>query len=93
MIYDNNLKGTLAKNDRKEKDSHPDIKGQCEIDGIGYWISGWQKTRNSDGAKFYSLAFQPKEERKPAPRQAPKPAQRQAKASSGFDDMQDDVPW
>lgn len=59
--------GTISKNKRKEKDSHPDIKGQATIGGVAYWVSGWQK--QNDNGVFYSLAFEPKDEqRTPAPK-------------------------
>lgn len=91
--YDNNMRGTLGKNDRREKDSHPEYKGQCEIDGVGYWISAWVK--ESARGKFFSLSFQPKEQQgrapAPAPRQRPAPAP--ARAGGGFDDMDSDVPF
>jgi hypothetical protein len=61
MTYDNNLRGLISKNDRKTEDKHPDIKGQCEIDGTEYWISGWLKERKDGSGKFYSLVFQAKE--------------------------------
>ena len=99
MSYDNNLTGLISKNERKTDEKHPDIKGQCEIDGVQYWVDGWQKTRNSDGGKFYSLRFKRKDAAaapKPAPRQAPAP-QRQTAApvggGSGFSDMDDDIPF
>jgi hypothetical protein len=57
--YDNS--GSLSKNKRKEKPSHPDLKGQATVDGVGYWISGWRKD-GEDGI-WYSLAFDKKEER------------------------------
>jgi hypothetical protein len=89
MSYDNNLTGIISKNDRKTDDKHPDIKGQCEIDGVQYWMDGWSKTRNSDGGKFYSLRFKRKDTAQP------KPAQRQAPApsGSGFDGMDSDAPF
>lgn len=94
MQYDNNLSGILSKNDRKEKDSHPDIRGECEIDGNKYWISGWKKVRKDNSGSFYSLKFQAKEEarssRAPA-KPAPKPTR--GAVGSGFDDLQNDVPW
>jgi hypothetical protein len=51
--------GVLFKNDRKEKDNHPDYTGNGMIDGREYWISAWVK----EGAKgkFFSFAFKPKE--------------------------------
>ena len=96
MSYDNNLTGIISKNERKTDDKHPDIKGQCEINGVQYWVDGWAKTRNSDGGKFYSLRFKPKEAaRAPAPSPIQRPsAQRMAAApASGFDDMDDDIPF
>lgn len=69
--YDNNLTGIIGKNDRKEKDSQPDIKGNCEINGVQFWISGWKKDRKDGTGSFYSLRFEAKD----APQKAaPKPA-------------------
>jgi hypothetical protein len=70
--------GTISKNTRKEKDTHPDIKGSAAIGGVAYWVSGWQKS--NDNGTYYSLAFQPKDEQKPASK--PQPA--------GLDD---DIPF
>lgn len=67
MSYDNTNKGTIAKNDRKEQDSHPDITGSINVDGKDYWINGWQKTNGKDGSKFYSLSVKPKEARSSPP--------------------------
>lgn len=51
--------GNLFKNDRKSKDTHPDISGSAMINGSEFYVSGWRKT----GAKgdFYSLSFKPKD--------------------------------
>lgn len=53
--------GTLFKNDKREKDTHPHATGTALIDGVEYWVSAWTK----DGAKgkFQSLAFKPKQAR------------------------------
>ncbi len=63
--YSNEKSGVLFKNDRKEKETHPDYKGSCEIEGQEYWISAWIKTGKEGskraGEKFMSLAFQVKE--------------------------------
>ena len=72
--YDNNLRGALFKNDRKENDTHPDYKGSCEIDGTEYWISSWIKS-SKEGKKFMSLSFVSKEDKKFAPK-TPKRASR-----------------
>lgn len=61
--------GSLSKNDRKTEDRHPDIRGSAVINGVSYWISGWQK--ENDRGKWYSLSFQPKDQQsqQEAPRQ------------------------
>jgi hypothetical protein len=88
--YDNNMRGVLFKNDRKEQDSHPDYKGSCEINGVEHWISAWIKEGRQ--GKFMSLSFKVKEEA-PSSRQAPRQQpQRQARPPQGFDDMPDDLP-
>lgn len=79
---------SLFKNDRKEKDSHPDYKGDgLDLNGNAVWVSAWIK-EGSKG-KFLSLSLQPKEHRPaaPAPRQA---AQQQ---SPNFADIDDDIPF
>jgi hypothetical protein len=80
--------GSLFKNDRKEKETHPDYKGSIVINGQEFWLSAWIK----EGAKgkFMSLSAQPKEERRAS---APAPAPRPGKAGGGFDDMDDDIPF
>ena len=53
------MAGSLFKNDRKSKDTHPDLTGVAMIRGVEYYLSEWRKT----GAKgdFYSLSIRPKE--------------------------------
>lgn len=99
--YDNTNRGVLFKNDRKESESHPDYKGNVNVNGVEFWLSAWMK----EGAKgkFMSLSVQPKnaapapapaQRQAPAPRPAAQPAAAQAPArSSGFDDMDSDIPF
>ena len=61
--YDNRNTGIISKNDRKEKETHPDINGSLNVEGVDYWINGWLKKRKSDGGVFYSLSVKPKIER------------------------------
>lgn len=63
MAYDNTNRGTLAKNTRKTEDSHPDIAGQINVDGVDYWLNGWAKKNSKDGSSFYSLTVKPKQDR------------------------------
>ncbi len=53
------MAGSLFKNDRKSKDTHPDLTGNAMIDGVEYYLSAWRKA----GAKgdFYSLSVRPKD--------------------------------
>jgi hypothetical protein len=85
MTYDNTNRGTISKNDRKEKDTHPDIKGSINVDGVEYWLDGWLKTRQADGSKFYSLSVKPKD--------APRQQQRTPPPSQGSPLEEDEIPF
>ena len=73
--------GSISKNKRKEKETHPDIKGQAVIDGRAYWISGWAKS--NDNGPWYSLSLEPKQEQPAQPAQQRAPA----KASADLDEI------
>lgn len=80
--YDNS--GAIFRNDRKEKDTHPDHTGKATVAGVDYWISAWIKEK--DGVRYFSLAFKPKEETRaaaPSNLHARKPAR----------EMDDDIPF
>lgn len=88
MSYDNTNSGMLARNDRKEKDTHPDFKGAINVDGKEYWLSAWTREGKPggkmEGRKYFSLSVSPKD----APVSAPAP---QKKATT-FDQLDDDIP-
>ncbi len=65
MAYDNTNRGTLGKNKRREKDTHPEYTGKLNVDGREYWLSGWVK--ESNGEKFFSLSVKAKDEQAAAP--------------------------
>lgn len=52
---DTNLRGGLFTNTDKRKDTAPDYKGQCEINGKKFWIAAWVKEGRS---RFLSLSFE-----------------------------------
>ena len=70
--YDNTNRGRLFKNDRKEKETHPDFRGDCELsvkelkallaeatgDTVPFYVKGWKKVSKNDVA-YLSLAFDP----------------------------------
>ncbi|HSG62651.1 MAG TPA: hypothetical protein VLA24_14580 [Pseudomonadales bacterium] len=74
--------GSLFKNDRKEKETHPDYKGDAMVNGQMVWMSAWLKTA-SNGSKFMSFSFTPKEQQA-----AKKPVAREI-----VDFVDDDMPF
>ena len=90
MAYDNTNSGLLAKNKRKEKDTHPDYSGSVNVDGVEYGLSGWLKVGRDGskmaGEKFFSLSLRRKDGQSAA---TPAPAA-PAPAAPDFDD---DIPF
>ena len=65
--YDNTNRGTLFKNDDKEKDTHADYNGSINVDGKEYWLNAWVKEAGENsknpGKKFFSLSVKEKQAR------------------------------
>jgi hypothetical protein len=106
--YDNTNRGVLFDNDRKEQDTHPDMTGTLNINGVDHWFSGWWKTGSK--GEFLSLSIgKPKDQQarpqpaqqRPPERRGNRPSQRdmtpraasQQMDSHGFDGPDDDIPW
>ena len=53
--------GSLFKNEKREKDTHPHATGTAVIDGVAYWVSAW--TKEGAKGKWQSLAFKRKTEK------------------------------
>ena len=81
MKQQKDMSGILFKNDRKEKDSHPDYKGSITVDGEEYWLSAWIK--RGERGTFMSLAVKAKEARPPV----------KTPPASDMADMADDIPF
>jgi hypothetical protein len=61
--------GILFRNDRKDKDTDRDYRGEAKIDGREYRVSGWVK--DGKRGKFMTFAFKPKDEAKASGAAAP----------------------
>lgn len=87
MTYETReLGGSMFKNRRKEKETHPDLTGEAKINGVVYWVSAWQKT-DKNGNPWFSFSFKAKDFT-PA-----KEAAQKSTVSSFNDDPSDDIPW
>ena len=93
MAYEQkNNSGSLFKNERKEKDTHADYRGECLIEGVAYYMDAWLKTAES-GRKWMSFSFKPKranEESRQAPPRTHAEMKGRAPRPADFDD---DVPF
>ena len=53
--------GSLSRNKKKEKETHPTHKGSCTIEGREYWISAYvNESRQVIGEKYFKLYFEAK---------------------------------
>jgi hypothetical protein len=73
--------GVLFKNDKKDKPTFPDYKGNIRVDGQDFWLSAWIK--EGKNGKFMGLAVSPKEEQ----------TQPQSKPKAKIEDMDSDIPF
>lgn len=86
MEYDNTNRGVLFKNDRKEKETHPDYKGSyTNGDGQEFWLSAWLK-KDKNGNTFMSLSTTAKDE-------VHNKGMQQARQSLQAKELDDDLPF
>ncbi len=91
--------GSLFKNDRKEKETHPDLKGKVMLpNGEVRWLSAWKKTTGA-GAAWLSISVgelvQPMTggSNLPGGGVPPLDAHNQAKANAFVVETDDDIPF
>lgn len=56
MAYDETNRGSIWKNDRKEKDTHPDFRGILNVEGVEYWVDAWKRKPDAN-PKAPALSF------------------------------------
>lgn len=81
----------LFRNDRKEKNTHPDMQGNALVDGVEYWLSAWTHVSEKDGSKYLTGELKPKEQ--PRNRRDDPPQRSSGVRRSFKDDMNDDIPF
>lgn len=64
--YDNNMRGVLFKNDKKETEKHPDYTGSATIENVDYFMDAWLNEAES-GRKYMSFSFKAKTKQSAAP--------------------------
>jgi hypothetical protein len=73
--YDNTNSGILARNKRREKDTHPEYTGSINVEGVEYWMSAWVKEGRDgsklEGQKYFSIAITKKDSQGSGARSTP----------------------
>jgi hypothetical protein len=99
--FDNSNKGGIWKNDKRESETHPHFKGNAEVGGIDYWVSGWLRNKdgnpNAPAMKFSFTAKETQAHRQP-PQQSTQMAQAKEAVMAGMDKgphdaFDDDIPF
>jgi len=60
--YDNENRGSIWKNEKKETEKHPDFTGSLNVNGQEFWVSAWKRRPDqSDKAPALSFSIKAKE--------------------------------
>ena len=88
QTYDNNNRGSIWRNEKKETDTHPDFTGSATINGVDMWVSAWKRKPDAkEKSPALSFTFKAKDEVK---KQNNPIADKQ---SGNFDDFDNDIPF
>lgn len=92
MAFDKEKTGIISNNRSKSQPKHPDVRGDCVIDGVEYWIAGWFK--EGQYGPYTSLAFTPKDDNKSMGDTRPRVVNEPSKAPRPKgDNFDDDIPF
>lgn len=96
--FDKTNRGSIWKNDKKDKDSHPDFTGSLNVAGVEYWVSAWKRKEGANPkAPALSFSIKPKEEQQTAPQNSYAKATGRDPISTGRlrsnDPMDDGIPF
>jgi len=80
--FDNTNRGQIWKNDKKQTDTHPDFKGELNVDGVTYWVSAWKRKPDANPASP-ALSFSVTKKEMPA----------HVKQAAAIDPFDDDLPF
>ena len=62
--YERKDEAALWINDKREKDTHPHLRGTAVVEGVEYYVSAWKKKDGAhEKAPVLSLRFTKKDER------------------------------
>lgn len=80
QAYDNEMRGVLFRNDKRETDKHPEYTGKVQIRGEEFRLAAWVRESSKSGQKFFSIAVS-------------EPQNTQAEPGSHEPDLDDSVPF
>lgn len=88
MAYDNTNRGSIWKNKKKEKDTHPDFTGSLDVGGVAYWVNAWKRKEDaSPDAPALTFSVRPKEAKADHQNERPAPAKAQTRSREETDDF------
>ena len=70
MEYDNTNKGVLFRNTDKQQETHADMSGSINIEGVEYFLDGWTNTAKNGpraGQSYLSIRAKPKQQQRLTP--------------------------
>lgn len=62
--YDDEKRGVLFRNEKKDSEKHPDYRGFMQIEGVEYRLAAWVR-ESAKGTKYMSLSATPPEDHAP----------------------------